>query len=402
MGQHIGNVGILNLVNATEESVEGVESIGNVGMLLYGKETAHLVSKLNIGNIGKTIELPEDYRFYNGNLIIDQAYLDTIQDSIRLLVNGTVIIDKEVQPDQLQKGKISLIVNGSVYAPAHLSAAVGNILAEGGMKVDHYEGPQPRFESGEVTLSNAFLDALEDSQCLVISGVLRLAQDLDLKKFDEKISKLKLKGLVTLFENQESIFYKKAVSVNSKLVKVIPDGYEVLTKTLRLNSRSIRRFKNKKLYTKKPLILEGDVTREMLTNAITKLESTSFVICHETLEDLVYEIASNLDTEILSYKNSFVMVEGEDTWSNDEFLALENPTNFIVQGQLTLEGDVQGDVLSEKIAALDILGEVIVSEKKLKGSLQNVIRVNTGRIKDLGIRDGRMPQSLKNVGELSL
>ena len=44
MSQRIGNVGLLNLVNATEESVKGIERIENVGLVLYGKENAHLLT----------------------------------------------------------------------------------------------------------------------------------------------------------------------------------------------------------------------------------------------------------------------------------------------------------------------------------------------------------------------
>lgn len=59
MKQKIGNVGLLDLRHATEESIKGIESINNVGVVFYHKENAHLLSSLSIGNIGKSIELPE-------------------------------------------------------------------------------------------------------------------------------------------------------------------------------------------------------------------------------------------------------------------------------------------------------------------------------------------------------
>jgi hypothetical protein len=61
---------------------------------------------------------------------------------------------------------------------------------------------------------------------------------------------------------------------------------------------------------------------------------------------------------------------------------------------------VSGEVLSSKVAALDILGEVVVRDRKLKGALQQVIRVNTGSIEEEGKKQAA--SSLQNIGELSL
>jgi hypothetical protein len=107
-----------------------------------------------------------------------------------------------------------------------------------------------------------------------------------------------------------------------------------------------------------------------------------------------------MDTEVLTYEHSFVMIEGDEGWSNDQFLALEHPPNFIVKGQLTLERDVKEEVLREKVLALDLIGEVIVPEKKVKGWLQNVIRMNTGQIVENGKEERVF--GLDNVGKLSL
>ncbi|WNF38581.1 hypothetical protein RJD24_09225 [Bacillaceae bacterium IKA-2] len=48
-----------------------------------------------------------------------------------------------------------------------------------------------------------------------------------------------------------------------------------------------------------------------------------------------------------------IKLKSELVRSNDQFLALTKPTNFIVKGQLTLDADVTEAVLLEKIAALE-------------------------------------------------
>jgi hypothetical protein len=401
MSQRIGNVGLLNLVNATEESIKGVERIENVGLVLYGKENAHLITKLNIGNIGSSLEIPAGYHLVNGVFHLDQNYLSSIIEPVFLLVNGIVIIDKNVQADQVQAGQLSLMVNGKVYSPTHLTGIAGKMLSKGNGAVETYNGTAPRFENGKFTLTNSFLQSIDDSLYLVVNGMLSFAQDLNLDIFYEKISKLEVNGKISLFENQETFLYKKVASLTTCVVEVIPAGYEVLAKPQRLNGRSIRRFQQKKWFTNKPVIIESDVSREMLTKAIEKIHSTSVIICHEEVEDLVYERLSLMETEVLSYENSFIVIEGEEVWSNEQFLALDQPVSIIVNGQLTLDRDVNEEVLRSKVATLDVIGEVIVRERKLKGTLQNIIRLNTGTVEEEKGK-GESEATLQNVGELSL
>jgi hypothetical protein len=401
MSQRIGNVGLLNLVNATEESIKGVERIENVGLVLYGKENAHLLTKLNIGNIGASLEIPIGSRLFNGVFHLDQYYLSAIVEPVFLLVNGIVIIDKNVQADQVQAGKLTMLVNGKVYSPTHLTGMAGKMLSKGNGAVETYEGAAPRLENGKFTLTNSFLQSIDESLYLVVNGMLSFAQDLNTDLFIEKINKLEVNGKIEIFENQESYIYKKVASLTTCKVEVIPSGYEVLAKPLRLNGRSIRRFQQKKWYTNKPVIIESDVSREMLTKAIEKIHSTSVVICHEEVEDLVYERLSLMETEVLPYENGFIVIDGEEVWSNDQFLALEQPISFIVNGKLNLDKDVSEEVLRAKVVTLDVLGEVIVHEKKLKGTLQNVIRLNTGTIEEEKEKE-ETGALLQNIGELSL
>jgi hypothetical protein len=400
MDRKIGNVGVLDLSNATEESIKGIERIENVGTVIYRRENAHLISQLNIGNIGKSLDIPEGYSFINGTLNLDQAYLDSIREPVKIMVNGVVIIDKEVQPDQIKKELIKLVVNGKVYSPAHLSGSTSLFVSEGSTVVETYDGAPPRFEKGEFTLTNSFLRALDEPLYLVVNGLLTFSKDLNMEIFNEKISRLEINGKITLYEDQEPFLYKKTFSLAGCKIEVIPNGFELVNKTLRLNGRSIRRFQSKKIYTKKPVIFEKDVSRELLSDALEKIHSTSIIVCHENVEDLIYERISILDTEVLTYEHSFVMIEGDEVWSNDQFTALDHPTNFIVKGQLTLDLDIEEDVLREKVLALDLLGEVIVPDRKIKGWLQNVIRINTGRIVEEGKKERVL--GLGNVGKLSL
>ncbi|EFU42218.1 hypothetical protein PVOR_08010 [Paenibacillus vortex V453] len=402
MSKMIGNVGMLDLTQATEESVKSIERIGNVGIVIYRAETAHLLTMLkNAGNIGKTLEIPAGHRYYNGTLRLNEEYFKQLDHPDRVFVNGTVIIDKEVSFEAFQSGKLHLVVNGEVYTPQHLAGVVTSALLKvGGASAEIYAYQyEPRFESGKLKLNNAYLASITDPISLVMSGVLELDKDLDMERFAAGIDSLRMNGKAVIHESQSPYFYDKAKAINGSL-EVIPTGFEYVTKPLRLNARTIRRFNGHKFYTKQPIIMEADVTRDAFSRAISEIQSTSFIICSEDIEDLIWERCPNLNTEILSYEQSFIFVSGEETWSKDQLLALEQPVTFIVDGTFILDDDVTEDDIKHSISSLDLFGDVVVGEKRIKGILYPYLRVNNGSIIVKGTEEELA--GIGNVGMLSL
>ncbi|WEG12440.1 hypothetical protein PU629_20450 [Pullulanibacillus sp. KACC 23026] len=402
MGQKIGNVGVLNLLHATEESIQGIERIQNVGVVYYTSETAGLLTKLSIDNVGQGIEIPEGYSLLKDSLYLDRDYLNTITAPLKLFVIENVVLDWTIEPDQLKTGFLELCVKGNVYCPSHLAGAVHYLLSKEAAAIIPYKDAPPRIEKGYLELTNSYLQSFDRPQHLILKGLLKFAKDLDPDLFMEKVSRLEVKGSVTINEEQEPYLYKKMPSLAKTKVTILPKGYDVLKKSLRLNARSIRRLRKKKLYTEYPIILEADISREQLSEAITHIRSTGIIICHEQVEDLVFEITDDIETEVVTYENSFVLIEDDQKWSNDQLLALKQPTSFIVTGELTFDQDVQEDTLLAKIKTLDIFGEVIIPVKSLRGTLQSLIRINEGEINAEETETEGQSTQLSNLGQLTL
>lgn len=401
MGQRIGNVGLLNLLNATEESVMAYESFGNVGAVLYRTGQSHLLSLLNIGNMGRAIEVPDEYGYYNGVFNIDSSYLDSLDGELKLVVNGLAIIGQDVRPEQLAAGLLKVNVHGEIYVPSGLEGVASRIFTEGNHVVKVYEGAKPRFENGSFVLSSAFLQSVEEPANLVVNGLLTLPKDLDLVLFTEKINQIQVNGMISVHEEHAPYLYKKMDTAPNGVVEVIPSGYDVLKKTLRLNSRSIKSFRGKKLLTKKPLIFGADISRDAFEKAVEKIDSNSFIICSEELEDLVYEKLEHMETEVLSFADHFTFIEGEQQWSLEQLMSWERPVNLIVDGVLKLESDVTVESVKEKLAALDLFGE-IQAQPELAGVLQSKLRVSEGRIKVKGQLQEQSDTNVQNIGELAL
>ena len=94
-GGSFGNVGTLDLRNATEKLVASI-SLGNVGTLVYSPETAHLVSRLRMGNVGRSIEIATEARFISGHVNIDRDFFKSGSEPLTYFVNGHVIVEADV------------------------------------------------------------------------------------------------------------------------------------------------------------------------------------------------------------------------------------------------------------------------------------------------------------------
>lgn len=402
MTQVIGNVGMLDLTQATEESVRNIAKIGNIGVVIYRAETAHLLTHLKqAGNIGKTLEVPRGYRYYKGMLRLNGEYFkDSGEAATKVLVNGLVLIEPEVTLEMIEKG-LPFAVNGQIYAPRHLAGAVmASLLKSEGAAAEVLEYDSfPRFEDGKFQLTNAYLASAREPMHLVVNGVLQLAEDLEMEQFAAKIECLRVNGTAIVREEQSVLFYEKLKTVRG-LVEIIPAGFRHVTRPLRLNGRSIRRFTDEKWYTKHPVILDADVSREAFSRAVSEIRSSSFVICSEELEDLVWERCPDLDTEIISYEQAFAFIEGREVWSKEQLLGVGQQVEMIVEGTLVLEDDVTGEVLKTALKSIDLFGEVLVRDPQLKGVLHGYVRSGNGEIR-LEIEEEK-PEGIGNIGMLSL
>jgi len=401
MGRKIGNIGVLNLQNATEESVADIESIENVGLLIHSEENARLIARMSIGNVGKSIEVPKGCQLITGLFEITEELLESLaelEEPVRYMVTGSVLIHRSVTPERLSKAKLAVRAVGIVHVPKALYGAVGSIVQ--GDKLRLYEEAPPRMEIGTRVLSNAYLKSLDGPISLFVAGTLILAEDLDLALADGLLKELSVTGMARMRESQAAFFYRKAGSLVGCQVEVIPTGFREIDRLLKLNARSIRRFRAAGLYTRHPVLLDSDVTREALSAAFSRIETSSFLLCREELEDLAYELVPSLEAEVLTYPQDYLYVEDREVLSGAELAALPSPVQLVVEGSLEFAEDVREETLAAKLSGIDIFGTVTVPDSRLKGLLQPYIRTQQGSLRTAG--EGSPDRFLDNIGMLSL
>ncbi|MFK3937600.1 hypothetical protein ACI2JA_08810 [Alkalihalobacillus sp. NPDC078783] len=397
MGRRIGNVGTLNIVRATKESIEEIEEINNVGLVLYSRETAHLLPLLNAKNIGKTLEIDHDTRSVSGSLTIDSDYLMAFDQTTLVMISGLCIIAKDVTVEQLKQTKCELYVSGVVYTPPQLYGATGIILKNTSGQVITYDEVMPKFTTGHVKVTKGYLTGLDPQTPLLITGKLTLDADLDLKLFNEKIANIMLTGKATLYKHQEEVFHKKTTIIGK--TEVIPTSYLELTKPLTLSRQSIKRFKQQSIYLNKPIFINKSVSREAFKEAFASIHSTSYIVCHEDVEDLVYESLHSFETEVISYENAIRSVDKED-WQNEDIEMLGHDTTLVVQKALTLSSSVAPESLSERLNTIHLFGTIYVDSPSQKAAVQYLLETAKGEVIDRSTH--KQHEGLDNIGELTL
>ncbi len=128
MKKTIGNVGTLNLTEATEESISAIQHINNVGLLLYSTETASLVPKLSIGNLGYSLKIPKDAQVINGLFTVDNELLTYAKPDQTIIVNGLLTFSNDLRLETILETELTFIVNGIIYAPTAFKGSVNRLI----------------------------------------------------------------------------------------------------------------------------------------------------------------------------------------------------------------------------------------------------------------------------------
>ncbi|AIC95881.1 hypothetical protein [Shouchella lehensis] len=394
MKKTIGNVGTLNLTEATEESISAIQHINNVGLLLYSTETASLVPKLSIGNLGYSLRIPKDAQVINGLFTVDNELLTYAKPDQTIIINGLLTFSNDLRLETILETELSFIVNGIVYVPSALKGSVNRLIKKhSGVSVD-YTGSEPKLLSGDTLLTNTLVDSYSPKTNVALNGILTLAADLDLEQIRHKIESIQINGIIELYEHQVASVMSK-VTINGT-TRIIPTDYKQLKSVFQLSSKSIRRFKQERVYTTKPIVLDKSITREAFQDAFTSIHSHSFILCSEDIEDLVYEVLNRFETDVYTYKDDFRFITNE-TWKSETLQQLESPTTIVVYRYLRFDDPLSSEIIKDH--SIVLLGEISVLNEQSKHVIQQrMIENKNGLIHT----SDQQERGLSNYGELSL
>lgn len=402
MTRRIGNIGTLDIRTASEEAVAEISRIDNVGTILFSQKTAPLLARLNIGNIGSSAEVPEDFALVTGQLELTRDVLggDCPAPAKGFMITGQVYVLPDVEAASLERNLKGLIVTGQVFVPRSLTAAVqSKILNLTGQVISYVDGA--RFVRGGLNIDNAYLESLPDGSILAVAGKLRLVGEIDDGLFRRKIARLQALGKVLLREEYAESFHRAAAEFGQAKIELIPRGFRYLEEPLTLDDSALRALGSRKIATPEIVTFLADVTPESIRDHLDSLSTKTGVICPLAIRDAIRERLVQPTVPVLTFGDKLLLVEAEETLSQAELDYLEGRLTIVVFGTLTVDADVPATLLLQKLESVDNFGTIAAASPQL-GGLKNRLRTRKGALVDLTRPEDDGDEADSNIGVLKL
>ena len=380
-GRAFGNIGVLDLLSATEESVAGISQVGNVGVVLYSRENAGLLARVSIGNMGTSIEAPADAKLLRGQTVIDREYFKQQAASVNLVVLGQLVIYPDVPAEEIESGLGELVVAGQLICPEHLMGIVQSKIRDlSGQAVSYTQAG--RLTLGDLALDEQSLRVLDDGTELVVVGNLKVPHVLPTDLLEQKIQKIQVLGRIVCHEeNAQTLLSRTDDKTGSTSTTIIPAGFELVERPLVLDTDLLGALPVRKLYCTDRVQVDQGVDADALDSGLEALMVKDIVICPETLKGVLYRKCNVLETQAVFYEGEPWLVDDELTLTPSRFEHLEGEATLIVFGEVTVAPDVDPTVLGERLARVDNFGMIRCTPEQM-GAIQARLGVSEGELVD--------------------
>jgi hypothetical protein len=234
----IGNIGLLDIRNITDETIAEIEAIGSVGLMLFSPETAHFVARLDTGNVGAVVQASRSATVVNSRYVIASGQL---RDSspLELFVNGTLIVEPEVTAEEIEAGLRSVGVNGQVLVPRHLAGVFQSRVTYQNGKLTSYD-PKDVLVTSSATFDAERLSALPDGTSFHVAGRLALSGVIDDGLLRGKIARISGSGRLRLHEeNAARVSSLIASSQGDLKLDVIPAGFTLVEEPVTIDEYTL-------------------------------------------------------------------------------------------------------------------------------------------------------------------
>jgi hypothetical protein len=396
-GRTIGNVGVLDIRNATAASVGSIASVGNIGLLLYSRETAPLVAGLKMRNLGGSIEVPAGARLLNGVVTVSRDFLKTGGSPLDLVINGQLVVEPDVTAEDIAAGLGSLYLSGQIICPEGvLGALQAKAQTLNGKTISYPAGSQ--LVLGSLVLDESRLNALGDGSALTVTGDLSVPKVLPAGLIERKLRQLQVMGQIRCPE-------ENAAAIQARLrgaphVQIIPAGAHLVEGPLVLDRFVLEALPSPRLYCTERVEVAPDVDAGLLDARLESLTAAEMVICPVALGSVLGRKTDVLKTRVVLYEGELWVVDGEETLGAARFEFLEGKLTLVVTGELTVEATLDPKLLAARLAKVHNLGEIHCTPVQM-AAFQARLGIAEGEMVDAN-RERAEEHDLGNVGYLVL
>lgn len=396
-GKIIRNVAVLDLRTATEAAIAGIQRIDNVASVLYAAETAELVSKLSIGNVASMVKVPNDVRVILGQETLSAETFEEVETPLDLYVVGQVTIAADTSAEALRKGLNSLSVVGQFIYPNTVAGVVKAKLQEISGQTVVYPHDAKMIQ-GRMTLTPEFLKSLADGSSFFVMGRLDAPQVLPNDLLAEKIARIELMGRVTCCEENADTLLERVH--NATRTTIIPKDFHYLAQPLVLDANLIHALPGRKLYGS-TIRIEPDVTADALVQAVDAIQVTEQLIAPVALREVLASKCNLFETEHVLYDGDLWIVDTEMTIYADRFDYLEDKATLVVQGELTIDKEIDPKALAENFTKIHNWGEIYCTRPQMS-AIQARLGTNKGEINEVATEESNDENVIGNAAYMVL
>lgn len=398
----IMNIGALDVRDVHEDVARQIKKIKNIGLLIENDRSQVLLKEVERINVGATLKLSSDQDVnlvtINGSLKMDREYLEGIINPVIMLVNGSLVLEKDIDSNLLNEKLYTIQVNGELTCPKKLS---GTIQSKGIINgyLNSYSSDYAFF-SGDTRLTNNFLKGIRPSSKLSF-GKLLVLEPIDLKLLEDKISNIEILNKLIIMEEYEdeiSRYIDNYYSLNKVIIPNVGNEIRHIDDDMTIDDTSIKKYNHIVLYVEGEVIL--NLNEAVDFGQYIELLICDKLICNEkTYEAIKGNIGEDVEVDIIQGKllsnNGKMILAG----MIEEEISIRN------MGKLVLDEKLDYDSFAKNVASIVNYGVVEAPEEKMS-LVKDKVEKNFGKIKSANenkVSEVETENVLySNIGELKL
>lgn len=378
------NVNILDIRKPPQEDPGSIHLV-NVDTILYSQETDNLVHggrQIDAINVGQFVEASAQAKLIMDSITIDMDMLQYQKEPLDLLIFGIAIIAPEVTPDAVEKKVKSLkVVKGLLVAPRTLAEKIQSKTFEQNGLIIFYDTPNFRVATGRLVLDEDYLQSLADQTLLIVSGSLRLPSVLPEGLMKKKIKRIHpLDGILCHEENAAEL--RALIKDESKSIKTIPAGFQLIEEPLTLSNFSLENLMSKKLFCREWVLIEANVDPKNLKQHLDRLISSEQIFCPVSCKDALADKVDWTRSDVVYYQGDMWLIDDDRTLDVETLKSTKGKATLVVLGQLSIDPKVEPAMFSKVVDRIHLLGNLRCS-RELMPTVREKLGTRDGNIEDI-------------------
>lgn len=376
MSTLIRNIGVLDARQAKPEQIKQIAKMENIGFLAVNPNNKADFLNISSQNIGKILELDDDYKFHVGKYNITRQMLEESDNGLKICMVGELTIDSDIPAELLKAKLLGFYLVGEANVPDELYGVFMSVAKDitGRVSKSSLTGKK---SMGNITITDDYLKSLEDGTELAVIGNVIFSEKFDSKLFLQKIKKISVIGHIKLLDSQTELLHKVWTESETCRLKVLKIDHHYVPSGTRLDAFTLMTIDKPVISCNGQFFLETDVTAEIIAEKKFSFDAQGAVYFPKSL---MSAMATKLtkDTKGLPYEaGKLEVMSGEQNLTTVRLNAMQDGITLVVLGGLDVDDDVAIDLLSSKIAVLDNYGE-ITAGKDVASILQSRLRKDKG------------------------